>query len=201
MTTKVVFLTGIMSMFLSSGCSLGIGESDADGKVNADAAGFYNSMIASVSTSEQQRLFGPFPSWRMQEGSYHYKLFAMHYLINNDKGVRDVQKSWVAALYFDVELPNRYMLKFSIRSRSSEDLQNALRQGRDLQRRVRGLLLHAVRIVLDENAVKRGRKVPGLRRRDAAGEGRVLLFQALQIQSAPDRLLQRAPRVYQPAGP
>lgn len=121
MTTKVVFLTGIMSMFLSSGCSLGIGESDADGKVNADAAGFYNSMIASVSTSEQQRLFGPFPSWRMQEGSYHYKLFAMHYLINNDKGVRDVQKSWVAALYFDVELPTRHMLKFSVRSRNSED--------------------------------------------------------------------------------
>lgn len=121
MTTKGVFLTGIMSMVLSSGCSLGIGESGADDKVNADAAGFYNSMIATVSTTEQQRQFGPFPCWRMQEGSYHYKLFAMHYLINNDKGVRDVQKSWVAALYFDVELPNRYMLKFSIRSRSSED--------------------------------------------------------------------------------
>ena len=85
MTTKVVFLTGIMSMFLSSGCSLGIGGSGADCKLNADATGFYNSMIASVSTSEQQRLFGPFPSWRIQEGSYRYKLFAMHYLINNQR--------------------------------------------------------------------------------------------------------------------
>lgn len=121
MTTKGVFLIGIMSMFLSSGCSLGIGESGADGKLNADTAGFYNSMIATISSTEQQRLFGPFPCWRIQEGSYRYKLFAVHYLMNNDKRVRDVQKSWVAALYYDVGLPNRYMFKFSVRSRNSED--------------------------------------------------------------------------------
>ena len=121
MTKKGVFFSGIMSMLLSSGCSLGIGESGADGKLNVDTAGFYNLMIATVSSTEQQRLFGPFPYWKIQEGSYRYKLFTMHYLINNDTGVRDVQKSWIAALYCDVESPDKYMLKFSVRMRNSED--------------------------------------------------------------------------------
>lgn len=121
MTTKGVFLTVIMAVSLSSGCFLGVGDSDSDGKPNANVAVFYNSMIATVSTAEQRRLFGPFPSWKMQEGSYRYELFTMRYLINNDTGMRDVQKSWIAALYCDVESPDKYMLKFSVRMRNSED--------------------------------------------------------------------------------
>ena len=34
--------------------------------------------------------------------------------------MRDIHKSWIAALYRDTEVSNRYMLKFMIRDRGSE---------------------------------------------------------------------------------
>ena len=105
-------------LFVLSGCFLCARRSDANCCANS---GTDCLTVATLSTVEQQRMFGPFPGWNIQEGRYSYKLFTMRYMIDNDTGLRNVKRSWIAALYCDTESSDKYMLKYSIRIRGSEN--------------------------------------------------------------------------------
>ena len=78
------------------------------------------STLFAFATTDQGKMFGPFPYWETRVGSYQWKTFTMHYLVSDKTNVRDTCKSWIAALYRDSESPNRYMLKFTVRKRESE---------------------------------------------------------------------------------
>ena len=72
-------------MFLLSGCFLCARRSDANCCANSGTDCLSNNLtVVTLSTVEQQRMFGPFPDWNIQEGRYSYKLFTMRYMIDND---------------------------------------------------------------------------------------------------------------------
>ena len=109
-------------LFVLSGCFLCARRSDANCCANSGTDCLSNNLtVVTLSTVEQQRMFGPFPDWNIQEGRYSYKLFTMRYMIDNDTGLRNVKRSWIAALYCDTESSDKYMLKYSIRIRGSEN--------------------------------------------------------------------------------
>ena len=112
----------VIVMFLMTCCLLNFRRTDANDGCNSCAISQSNNLtVATLSTVEQQRMFGPFPDWNIQEGRYSYKLFTMRYMIDNDTGLRNVKRSWIAALYCDTESSDKYMLKYSIRIRGSEN--------------------------------------------------------------------------------
>lgn len=78
-------------------------------------------MLSALVTSDQQKEFGPFPCWKTHEGPYRYQVFMMRYFLNDETQVRDINKSWIGALYRDVSFPNRYLLRFAVRQRLSEN--------------------------------------------------------------------------------
>lgn len=106
----------VIAMFLLSGCILHTRRSDAKCSTNSGIDCLSNNLsVATLTTKEQQKIFGPFPEWNIQEGMYNYKLFTMRYLVDNDTGLRNIKRSWIAALYSDAELSGKYMFKFSTR--------------------------------------------------------------------------------------
>ena len=112
----------VIVMFLMTCCLLNFKRADANAGCNSGSIPQSNNLtVAALSTVEQQRMFGPFPKWNIQEGRYSYKLFTMRYMIDNDTGLRNVKRSWIVALYCDTESSDKYMLKFSIRMRCSEN--------------------------------------------------------------------------------
>ena len=113
---RYVILTGVLS-----GCFCTAGQSSPNVEALAEAkSSSVDLMLTTLVTSDQQKMFGPFPCWKTQVGSYQYKSFTMRYLLNAKTHMRDIHKSWIAALYRDTEVSNRYMLKFMIRDRGSE---------------------------------------------------------------------------------
>ena len=112
----------VIVMFLMTCCLLNSRRTDANDECNSVISPqSHNLTVATLSTVEQQRMFGPFPDWNIQEGRYSYKLFTMRYMIDNDTGLRNVKRSWIAVLYCDTESSDKYMLKYSIRIRGSEN--------------------------------------------------------------------------------
>ena len=112
----------IIIMISLTCCLLNFRITDANDGCNSCAIPQSNNLtVATLSTVEQQRKFGPFPDLNIQEGRYSYKLFTMRYMIDNDTGLRNVKRSWIAALYCDTESSDKYMLKYSIRIRGSEN--------------------------------------------------------------------------------
>lgn len=122
-TTVCVLSIVVLFLLFLCGCSPKEGQivskkmMSTSGKQGQDAP---CAMMAMMMTSDQERMFGPFPCWKTREGAYRYQTFVMRYLLNGKTRLKDTCKSWIAALYRDAESSSRYMLKFEVRHRRSE---------------------------------------------------------------------------------
>lgn len=119
--SKHIFSTDLFLVLFLVGCSLKVehtapsDETPKGGEVSPT-----ETMLTTLATSDQQKMFGPFPCWKTHEGSYQYQSFMMRYLLNDETQMCDINKSWIGALYRDTSFSNRYSLKFVVRQRFSE---------------------------------------------------------------------------------
>lgn len=119
--TRHMILKAALVPCLLSGCFLRVKKSSSGIEISAtEKTPPHDLMLTALATSDQQKMFGPFPRWKTRFGSYQYESFAMSYLLNAKTRMRDIHRSWIAALYRDTRVSNRYMLKFVVRNRGAE---------------------------------------------------------------------------------